>query len=494
MTEVNNAQSAPKNAGISWKQGLLIALGVPILIVPSLADISLIMWGLAIVIWVVSVISGFMLNLTLAEICSTFGTAGVGGTIQHVFIDDEKYKNKKVNTGRLIGGLGAWCYFDAWVVVVPIFTIMAAEYLIGYFDFLGDISGWTKVGFYLVIGALMYSFIIFSGRKGLDQGAKLQLILAIITLVPIVVIVIAPLFIGHFNFDYIAGEFNGGGVGFDANSILMIFGCLSIAQWSACAWETAAAYGGDYKDPATDAPKAIMACGVACLVLYFVISFFMYGDLGYAGIESAGAATLVPIAEDAFGKSAGLIAVLLLICGMIMIVQTGMLGACKTLESMAKDGNMPAAFAKTNKYGVPMNALYFEAGIGFVVLISGITSSELLAACCLGYAIAHCLVQLSFLKARRDPRFKDMERVYRVPEFLYYGSFAMVCWEVCLMAGILYYLYTQMGVGYMILGPVLSFSFVPYWILQQKWNKSRHPEIPNGLNDVAPVNSNPTGH
>lgn len=483
MADEINTQPIIKG-GISWKQGLLIALGVPILIVPSLGDISSIMWGLAIVIWVISVVSGFVLNITLAEVCATFGTAGMGGSIQHVFIDDEKYKNKKINSGRLIGGLGAWCYFNPWVVVVPIFTIMAAEYLIGYFDALSDMGGWEKTGFYLIIGALMYSFIIFSARKGLDQGAKLQLILAIITLVPIVVIVIAPVFLGHFDFNYIASEFNGGGYKFDANGLLMVLGCLSIAQWSACGWETAAAYGGDYNDPSRDTPKAIMSCGLICLVLYFVISFFMYGDLGHAGIEAAGAATLVPIAEDAFGKSAGLIAVLLLIAGMIMIVQTGMLGACKTIESMAKDGNMPAAFAKTNKFGVPMNALYFEAGIGFVVLISGITSSELLAACCLGYAIAHCLVQVSFIKARKDPRFRDIERVYRVPGFMYCASYLAIVWEILLMAGILYYLYTQMGVGYMVLGPIMALAFVPYWFIQQKWNKTRHPEIPNGLNDI----------
>ena len=33
---------------VSWKQGLFIAMGVPILILPSLADVSNIVWGLCI--------------------------------------------------------------------------------------------------------------------------------------------------------------------------------------------------------------------------------------------------------------------------------------------------------------------------------------------------------------------------------------------------------------------------------------------------------------
>ena len=119
---------------INWKQGVIIAMGVPILIVPSLADLSFALWALSIVIWVVSVISGFFLNLTLGEMCATFGVAGIGGSIQHVFRNDEKYKDKKINTGRMIGSYGAWAYFTCWVPVIPIFTIMCGEYIIGYFE------------------------------------------------------------------------------------------------------------------------------------------------------------------------------------------------------------------------------------------------------------------------------------------------------------------------------------------------------------------------
>ena len=189
---------------IDWKQGLIIAMGIPILIVPSLCDLSLNLWAMSILIWVFSVLSGFLLNLPLGEMCATFGVAGIGGSIQHVYRDDDKYKNKKINMGRVIGSLGAWAYFATWVPVIPIFTIMTGVYINDYFDL--GFDGMTGTLFYLAIGALIYGFIIVSGRKGLEGGAKVQLILAIITIIPILIICLVPLFNGNFNLDTITSE------------------------------------------------------------------------------------------------------------------------------------------------------------------------------------------------------------------------------------------------------------------------------------------------
>lgn len=166
------SESAPVK-GINWKQGLLIAMGVPILIVPSLCDLSLTLWAMSIAVWIISVVSGFFLNLTLGEMCATFGTAGMGGSIQHVFQNDEKYKSSRINKGRLIGAIGAWDYFTAWTPVIPIFTIMTAEYIINYFSL--AIDGMAKMALYLVLGAAIYGFIILTARKDLTVVQRFRL-------------------------------------------------------------------------------------------------------------------------------------------------------------------------------------------------------------------------------------------------------------------------------------------------------------------------------
>ena len=52
---------------LTWKQGLIVAMGVPILIMPSIADMSGPLWGMSIAIWVLSVISGFFINLPIGN-------------------------------------------------------------------------------------------------------------------------------------------------------------------------------------------------------------------------------------------------------------------------------------------------------------------------------------------------------------------------------------------------------------------------------------------
>ncbi len=485
MSDEVKAAAAPVSndtlvRSIDWKQGLIIAMGIPILIVPSLCDLSVNLWAMSIAIWVLSVLSGFLLNIPLGEMCATFGVAGIGGSIQHIFRDDEKYKGRKVNYGRMIGSLGAWAYFATWVPVIPIFTIMTGVYINDYFEL--GFSGSSNTLFYLLLGVLIYGFIIITGRKGLEGGAKAQLVLAAITIVPILIIVMVPLFTGDFHMNNITDEVVPAGWKWDGNAILMILGCFTVAQWSAVGWESAATYGAEYKEPSKDVPKALMSCGLLCLFMYFVIAFCMYGALGISGINAAGAATLIPIAESDFGNIGGAVAVVLLIAGMVMIIQTAFLGTARTIQIMAKDGNFPYMFSKTNIYGVPMYAMFFEAAIGFIIILAGITASQILAVSALGFAIALGMCMLAFIKSRRDPRFKDVERVYRAPKWALPGAYFMCIFEFFFMIpGLLYYVYDSMGFGYVIIGICATLLYVPCWIVIQWWNTQKHPNMNTGV-------------
>lgn len=104
MSENEIVNSAAK---ISWKQGMFVALGVPLLILPSLFDISHLVWGMSIVVWVVSVLQGFAQNLAYGEMSTCFPQAvGLPGCAQEVFTD--KNSTSRFNKGKFIGAFCAW--------------------------------------------------------------------------------------------------------------------------------------------------------------------------------------------------------------------------------------------------------------------------------------------------------------------------------------------------------------------------------------------------
>lgn len=124
---------------------------------------------------------------------------------------------------------------------------MVAEYLFTL-DMFSGIEGTGKTLFYPGIGAAVYAYTIGTSQKGLEGGAKFQFVLTLLTIIPICAIALAPMLTGNFHFDYIVDDFHPAD-GWGGNSILMILALLCVDQWSAVGWETAAAYGTEYKNP-----------------------------------------------------------------------------------------------------------------------------------------------------------------------------------------------------------------------------------------------------
>ena len=377
---------------VNWKQGMFIALGVPLLIVPSLYDVEQLVWGLCIVVWTVSVLQGFVQNLAYGEMVTLFPNAtGLPGCAQAVFTKDNN--NGGIDKGKLIGAFSAWCYWFAWCPVVAIFTMMIGDYLVAMFSI--DWTGWTLLGLYMLVGIIVVLIMYILSARGLEGGATVGTILALISMIPIIIILIGGLAAGMFDFSTITSEFTS-------------------PEWS---W---------YKEPGKDVPKALFGCGIICLIMYFFVSTVVFGSLGHEGIADAGYATLRPIAETAFGEYGSYIALFFLIVAMLLVIQTGFLGSSRTLNSMAGEGNLPKWFGKLNSHGMPANAMLF-VGIFNLILVFIIeysafllemttTSMTVLTASALGYCLANGIALSAFVITRRNARFKDLDRPFKAPK------------------------------------------------------------------------------
>lgn len=461
---------------VSWKDGMFVALGVPLLIVPSLYDVGSMIWALCIFTWTIGVVQGFVQNIAYAEMVTTFPQAtGIPGCAQAVFHSDKVVKGK-IDKSKFIGAFASWCYWFAWTPVVYIFSGLIVEYIGVMFGL--QLGAWETVGLSMVVIITMVTVMYAMSSRGLEGGGKVALVLAVISLVPVIVILFGN--IGSFEFGRISESWAFPVSGSDSMmSLILILGCMGLGQWSSCAWETAAIYGPEYKNPGKDTPKALFGCGIICLIMYFLVPFLIYGEIGQEGVSEAGYHTLYPVAVSAFGDVGGLIALVVLVVAMILIIQTGYLGSSRSLYSMSKEGNLPKWFGKLNSNGMPTNAFLFVSIINCLLMlvlsvlpILGAETSVMtvLSASAMGYAIANFVALYAFVKSRTDPRFKDLPRPFKAPKWYTPVGAIMCVLQLVLLVCLVYWSYVASGNSFIpaIIGATILLFFIPIWYSVQK--------------------------
>ncbi|MDI9394768.1 MAG: APC family permease [Euryarchaeota archaeon] len=451
---------------IDWKQGLAIALGVPMLILPSIGYFASYVWAFAIIVWALSVFQGFMQNFAYGELATMFPKAsGLPGYAQSVF--GSRNKNKRYDLSKLLGGFSAWSYWFAWNPVLAIYSILIGSYLKSLVPALADLP---DIPIYLVTGAVVFVLLILVNYRGLSSGATLGYILAALSLAPLIIISIAPFATGHFELSNITGYWLPADWSWDINHILILLGLFAMAQWSACAWETAAIYGPEYKQPKSDVPKALFICGSICLVTYILVQSACTGTLGIEGILAEPFSPMLPMARMTLGSIGGVLSILMLIAAMVLIIQTAFLGASRAMYSMAEEGNLPKFFEKMTPHGTPINAMIVIALLNMGFIFLG-TPAAIVAASAIGYVCANGISLLAYVKAKIDPKFSKLERPFKAPGgwqyvALFFGLFNL---PLCLI-GIIYLNSLELGWTSTIVGFVVLSLYIPLWIYSQKEN------------------------
>ncbi|MEO8283191.1 MAG: APC family permease, partial [Pseudarthrobacter sp.] len=302
---------------------------------------------------------------------------------------------------------------------------------------------------------------------GLKDGAILGYILAAVSLIPLVILAVAPFATGHVELTNITGNWWPTDWAWDMHHILMLFGIFGIAQWSACAWETAAIYGPEYKKPSKDLPKALLACGIICFALYVLLQAAVIGVLGVEGVQAEAVSPLIPVAQAVFGQAGSVITIIMLIAAMILIIQTAYLGSSRAMHSMSTEGNIPKVFGKTNRHGTPFIAMLVIGAFNLVLISMG-NAAAILAASAIGYTCANGISLFAYVKAKKHPAFANLERPFKAPKgwkhvAMIFGLFNV---PLCLI-GVVYLNSLEIGwtstwVGFLVLA-----VFIPIWLYSQ---------------------------
>jgi amino acid transporter len=482
MTEQNEHNSLHRS--ITWKQGFLIAIGIPLTIVPTIGITSYELWAASIILWIMSVVQGFLQNVAFAEMSTAFPNhSGIPGFTQAVF-RSKKGAEKKYDGGKLVGGFCAWAYWFVWAPGLAVFIVLIGFYLQSIFPALAGIDI-TVLN--LTLGVIILGGLALLSSRGLQYSAKLGLVVAVSTIIPIIVIVVAPFLTGNFHPEYITSSWSPPDWAWDGDHIMLILGLMVLAQWSACCWEVVTVYGPEYKKPSSDLPKVLLACGLFCLVIFALIQTSVIGTLGMDTVINNFYANpnwplLQPVAEIAFGSLGATVIILLLIGAMILLIQIGYTAAARAMHSMAMEDNLPRWFAKTNAKGEPMRAIYVIAVLNMFLILMG-SPVAILAASAIAYVIAFALGLFAFVKAKMDPDLRKVDRPYKAPRGYVWVALALGIMQVPLLfLGALYinnlaygWLPTAVGLG--ILG-----IFFPLWIYtqQQKWKQRSEEKSESG--------------
>lgn len=366
---------------LGWVGAFFVAAGVPALVLFSMGGVSALTGPVAVLAWTISVLIGFIDAFVFAEIAGLHPRKS-GGTAVHGATAWVRYT-------KLAAPVSLWCNWLAWTPVLAIGSGLGAGYLLSvFFSSTSPVNTWqvtlVNLGFLqsgltirvnatFIIGAVILLAVWNIQHRGILRTARIQTVLTVATLVPLLVVTLVPLFTGsvvmkNFTpFVPVSGHW-------DITGWTFFLGALFIAGWSAYAFETAVCYMSEFKNPARDMVRAIMWSGVFCIAAYFLIPFVFQGVLGTKamlapGINS-GAGVGTALAGMLHGGTAVTnVFVVLLIFTLILAIMTAMSGSSRTLFQGGEDGWLPKYLSHLNKHKVPTYAMWTDLVLNLILLM-----------------------------------------------------------------------------------------------------------------------------
>ena len=107
---------------LDWKGAFWVAAGVPPLVLFSIGGIAGVTGKLAFVVWIISMIMGFLQSFTYAEMAGMFGNKAGGASVYGA--------TAWLRYSKLVAPLSVWCNWFAWSPVLSLGCAIAAGYIL----------------------------------------------------------------------------------------------------------------------------------------------------------------------------------------------------------------------------------------------------------------------------------------------------------------------------------------------------------------------------
>lgn len=366
---------------ISWTGAFWIASGVPALVLFSVGSIAATVGTPSVAVWAVSVTFGLIQAFTWAEIAGMYPQKSGGASVYGAMA--------WMPYSKFIAPMSVWCNWLAWSPVLAIGSGLGAGYLLtALFPADAAINTWSlslldlgalkeglelRVNAQFLIAAAFLLLVFALQHHGVLRAARVQTVIGIAVLVPLLVVGVVPLLTG----DVLASNFapfaplSGA---WDLDGWTLFAGGLFLAAWSAYAFETSICYTREFKDPGRDTPRAIFSAGLVCLLIYVLVPLAFLGSLGLDRLVADDIVAGTGVAEAMVemvggGALIGNLLVVMLILALLLSVMTTMAGSSRTLYQGSIDGWLPRYLGKANRHGAPARAMWTDLGFNLVLLL-----------------------------------------------------------------------------------------------------------------------------
>ena len=481
--------------GTNWWGAFVIGLAGTILVTGIAPLLVTNLGATAIPTVFVITMSGVFLIFLLAEM-SAMMPDRTGGSPTYA------YPGFKIRYPRLaphVNGATCWAYWLGWFPVAPLNGILASYYIASLFG-VNITSGFTPINTFVAWSTFAIAFVLIAvlsvvAYLGIRFGTIFATVLAMMAMIPLTFLTVAWMFkpsIVHWS--ELAGfpQLDGAGffdsfANFGGHAWWFVYiGFSFTISWNVIAYEAAACYIGECRNPERDGPIAMTVSGAYGLFIYMLLPIGFIVVLGATALSDPSlvdpqtmfvkfAGTIFP---GALGEALDWGVAIMLIVALALSALNALMGSARGLYQMAVDGDFLRWFTHVNKHGVPGHAMLLNTVASFLVIMVG-GAAEIYTFSNVGYIASFVPTVIAYYLLRKYA--PEWRRPFRLPEaFKYIALLIAALYTFIWIFGGIFFSIIYDTLIYYILGWVVLLAYLPLYYYRIKVEDPKyareHPE------------------
>jgi amino acid transporter len=440
---------------IAWRSAFVLSLGSALLVTVSLGPMGGEIGASLVVVWSGTALIGLLQCLFIAELaCRYPHKVGGAPTYNH-----EGLKH----LSPIFGAVSAWGYWVGWIPGVAANLTIASTYIKAAF-----LPNLNVLEMTLALGILLYVLNYF----GLKVSVWVSGTMAFCALVPLVIILLSPVFRGSL---WHGGNFHpmmpAGLTWYSLPGLLVFAKWTFVAVWSSYGGEMIATVAGELRDPRKDIPLALGLAAAATLLVFVAVPVVLVAMVGAPKLAQDPYVVFLSATREIFGATGTMVVTVMLVAALFLGAQLFIISSSRALYGMSKDGLTLQSYSRVNRHGVPVGSM----GWGALVTLSLLAIFKedvvnVVAAANVGYLTVFVLFPLSYILIRLN---REEVSTFRLPGFMTIVAVLILIFNaVLLVVG-----GSQWGFKVISIGVFLVLTFIPFYKRRQAAIDSSHTPV-----------------